>query len=155
MSRLSVSDAQPQCSYYDNLWKNRLKRLLELADDPEWPNLPQGEPHGIGMWLKKQRTKHKQRKLARWKIAALNAVPGFVWSVHDEQWDVQVKHLDTFKHDPAWPNLKFNHPSGLGIWLNTQCQARKEGTLSLGRQLALSSLPGFRWVTTGRDTKKS
>ncbi|HVT77889.1 MAG TPA: Helicase associated domain protein [Acidimicrobiales bacterium] len=100
--------------------------------------------YGNGGWI----TKYPER------IAAFQALPGFVWNERDAAWDEHFAQLETFvaRNGHASPDGNATVDGfGIGKWVTKQRAKIKNGALEPDRVERLHSLPG--WVDDVLDAQ--
>ena len=86
------------------------------------------------------------------RVAALEAVPGWAWVRPEAAWEENLAALRAYvgAHGRLPPKA---HPSGLGIWVHSQRQARTavgscmRAKSTPARVAALEAVPGWTWHT--------
>lgn len=104
--------------------------------------------HEIGAWANGQRALG-QRALPE-RIAALSAIPGWVWDINTAAWWARYCLLRDFarEHERMPTQREVYSQVKLGLWVENQCRAhRGQGTCRLTpeREAYLESVPGWVW----------
>ena len=141
-------------------WQERLDALRAFV--AAHGRLPlRGDAAGLGAWVNTQRNAKKatdagrkcEHKMTPARAAALEAVPGWAWEVDAETaWQERLDALHAYIGAHGRLPLK-SHPSGLGVWVNSQRQAKKatdagrkcRNKMTQERGAALESVPGWAW----------
>ena len=102
----------------------------------------------VGGWVHARRRQHLQGSLTPERVAVLEALPGWQWSVFASRWETGYGHLKRFADEvghacPAAGVVVEGY--ALGGWVRDQRRAHSAGRLSTDRVAALQSLPGWRW----------
>lgn len=148
-----------------SLWE-RTYALLEIwADCNEGRLMPRGAKveHeagqvNLGEWAEQQRIARRRGVLPGDRARRLEQIPGWTWDKSDARWQATVQMLTTFlaEHGTVVENAtggsRFEGMKDaetprrdLGVWMATQRQAYRLGTLSSDQVAALAALPGWRW----------
>ncbi|MDX5929436.1 helicase associated domain-containing protein [Acidiphilium acidophilum] len=89
------------------------------------------------------------------RIAALEAIPGWTWSVFSARWDDGIIALRAFVEREGHANIHSKHfePDGfkLGNWLGSRRYEYRQGVLSAERIAALEAIPGWTWDAVGSE----
>ncbi len=131
-----------------SMWDERYGELRHFNEEYGHCNVPHDSPEysQLAIWAYSQRTKKKQGKLSRERIARLDAL-GWVWDPYDAAWEEMFEALQDYisKHGhcnvpTAWPD----NPQ-LANWVHQGQRSRKKhGKLSPERIARLDAL-GFVW----------
>jgi len=100
----------------------------------------------LGRWVIKQRQLKKQGSLRADRIGRLEA-QAFVWNTLEEAWEQGFAALLKFKKREGDCLVPQGHTEGdfhLGVWVHTQRQNRRKGSLSTER-IARLDAEGFVW----------
>jgi hypothetical protein len=101
----------------------------------------------LGRWVTKQQASHRAGRLTGSRVDRLEALPGWCWSRHAQQWEDYFALLERFVAREGHALVPQDHEDQekLGIWVSTQRSTYKEGRLS-GEQIERSeALPGWSW----------
>ena len=109
----------------------------------------------LGIWIKKQRVKYKNKTLSQDRIEKLEMI-GMIWNPYDRQWDTMYQLAEVyyktngnllipqgFKTTNGIDNDENGLP--LGIWISAQRQKYKKGTLPQDRIEKLETI-GMVWT---------
>lgn len=120
-------------------WQIMFERLVEYrATEADWPSATEGK---LGAWCNTQRIARKRGTLTEERISRLEEI-GFEWEQHDSRWMQRFQELDAYyERHASWPK---RNDGELGVWCNTQRQARKNGQLTKERIRRLDRI-GFVW----------
>lgn len=154
-SRIPVLEGLPGW-YWDPLaarWDQYLVELKEFLAESggEYPR-PTGEDSkvkGLGTWVTTQRAKYAKGTMPDDRVEALEALPGWQWTVRnfDELWETRFASLKKWlsDHDGAYPSQKSSDPDEirLATWLRNQIGRRQQ--LTAQRIQKLKDLPEWRW----------
>ncbi|MFC1661742.1 helicase associated domain-containing protein, partial [Gemmatimonadota bacterium] len=103
----------------------------------------------LGGWVTGQRTEYRKGKLSPERVAALEAVPGWIWDAREDFFWKGLKKLTQFcsQEGHAMVPAKHVEPDGftLGSWVSVRRAEYRQGKLSPGRVAALEALPGWLW----------
>lgn len=99
----------------------------------------------LGNWVSIQRS--QKSSLSKERLMRLEALPGWVWSEIEEQWEQGFRHLKEYLKQKGYCRITktFRTADGfrLGGWVNRQ-QTRKD-SLTTERKTSLEALPGWVW----------
>jgi uncharacterized membrane protein len=147
--RKTVLEAIPGWVWKSHKVKNRFSWEEQLAALREHVRthgrFPKRRHERLGLWVYTQR-KNKNALTAE-KQAALEAIPGWVWTKHffinKYTWEEQLAALREYAvvHN-ALPRQVHRR---LGAWMGTQRQNYKKHKLSVERVNALQSVPLWKW----------
>jgi superfamily II DNA or RNA helicase len=121
----------------------------------------EGGEFRLGGWVNSMRTNFKTggtRSLSPERVAALEAVPGWVWDVREADFQeglaalrafvdregharVPAKHIESFEGGEFW----------LGRWVNSRRSNFRDGRLSPERIAAIEAVPGWIWNVSDAD----
>jgi superfamily II DNA or RNA helicase len=97
-------------------------------------------------WVNTQRSLFATGGLSQERIDSLNAVPGWIWSIQDEQWEFAIDLLSGFIHREGHSQVPQQHIESdfkLGLWASN-LRARYPNLIP-DRIEFLESLPGWSW----------
>jgi hypothetical protein len=101
--------------------------------------------YALGVWVGAQR--RNRGKLTLKQIAKLESLPGWVWAVHEIQWEEGFGYLEAFAQSEGHARVsgRFKTPDGyaLGAWVGAQ-RGKKE-KLTPEQMTKLEALPGWVW----------
>lgn len=100
----------------------------------------------LASWVLTQRMNHQQGTLSALRANRLSLLPGWVWSVHDYQWQHATDLLRNFvkrEGHTAVPQKHVEDGFKLGLWLTNVRQRRHK--ISDSKIFELESLPGWTW----------
>ena len=125
-----------------------------------WVRPVDGSKWKIGIWVDKQRAARKNGKLSEDRAQMLETVPGWIWedermknAAQKQPWPEWLEVLREYVAVegclPNWSTTWIRPADGqkwkIGIWINSQRQARKKGKLSEDRVRELETIPGWIW----------
>jgi hypothetical protein len=100
----------------------------------------------LASWVGTQRSTYATGQLSKSRIALLEQIPTWIWSVHDDQWIVAIEALQSFikrEGHALVPQKHVEEDFNLGLWASN-LRARKH-LLSLDRIDFLNSIEGWSW----------
>jgi len=109
------------------------------------------EPDGfwLGKWTSHRRAEYRKGKLSSEHQAALEAVPGWVWDPHQDQFRQGLESLRRFQARKGHVRVRADQvePDGfkLGIWVRNKRKDFRKGKLSPERIVALEGISGWSW----------
>ena len=135
---------------FEEAWQQGYKAFVaynkEFLDTPV-PARAEYHGYNLGTWVRSQRVAKNNETLSPEKIKRLEEA-GFVWDARQEAWEQGYRAFLSYKKEfpdvPVPIKAKF-HDFNLGIWVNTQRQLKKNGTLSAERIKRLEE-SGFVWA---------
>jgi len=99
----------------------------------------------LGQWANTQRKNKEFMSVER--SERLEALPGWVLSVHNSNWEERFSHLKQYaeEHGNCLVEMKYKTEDGiaLGQWANTQ--RKNKEFMSVERSERLEALPGWVW----------
>jgi superfamily II DNA or RNA helicase len=110
----------------------------------------------LGSWVATQQRLYRAERLTASRAARLEALPGWVWARHPQQWENYFALLERFVAREGHARVLNSHVEGrkkLGIWVSTQRHAYKQGRLSEGRIARLEAVPGWSWDARQRPKR--
>lgn len=126
-------------------WYGRLAEFAEREGHCLIPGKYQTQDgYRLGQWVIVQRTARSELPADRGE--RLEAVNGWVWNVHEAEWDARLNELKTYKSEHGHVDVPIKLESGFGIWVSVQRRSKKIASLSPDRKIKLDEL-GFIWDT--------
>ena len=131
----------------DEAWEEMFRQLEEFQMEQGHCNVPQQyENPKLGWWVNTQRTAKAEGQLVPERKRRLEEL-GFVWSKSCvDAWEEMFRQLEEFKEAHGHCNVpsRYEKNPKLGVWVNTQRQAKAEGKMAPERERRLEDL-GFVW----------
>ena len=131
-------------------WEVGFEHLVKYVGETGTARVPAQcifDGYKLGQWVTTQRT--NWASLPKERTDLLAALPGWVVSVSDAQWEEGLGYLQAYanEHGHARPPQKYATPGGfrLGVWASTQRRAFASDRLSESRFNRLNALPGWEW----------
>ena len=104
---------------------------------------------GLGSWVGGRRKSYSNGKLSADRVAALEALPGWTWSVLEDAWSQGMNALRHYVATHGHARVPHRHKTAdgfvLGVWISVRRREHSNGTLSPERIAALEALPGWTW----------
>ena len=134
---------------------DRLGRYVERHSNASVPNdYVDEDGFKLGDWVQNRRKGYKRGHLAASHIAALEAVPGWGWSLKDDAWEKGYERLQRFavQHGHARIPSQYQDVDGyrLGSWVSNQRYKYSIGRLAADRIARLEQVDGWTWGTSRR-----
>jgi len=132
-------------------WEENLKRLRLFAERTGGERIsPSYAEDGInlGTWVVKQRSDYARGKLPEENVRRLEAIPGWVWSPRDADWERAFALLRRFVEHVGHARVPAQHREdgySLGGWVRVQRNRYATGKLSPERRDRLEALPDWVW----------
>ena len=135
----------------DDVFAANCAALQQIKDARGEVNLSTRDPDParkvLAIWLSKQRTAKKNKKLSAERITRLEAL-GVIWDQLAAAFDAHCAALQEIKDAGGDVNVSEHGPDParkrLGQWLSRRRQAKRKGTLSAERIIRLEAL-GVWW----------
>ncbi|WP_063905947.1 DEAD/DEAH box helicase [Nocardia kruczakiae] len=130
-------------------WDVWIGLMNEFVADHGHANVP--FPYSVGeynlrSWVATQRGLFRQGRLSERRIRELEALPGWLWGVLEDNWQQNYNALKRFAERTGHSRITQRHKENglnLGTWVAVQRRNRKE--LSPERVALLEDLPGWSW----------
>ena len=135
-------------------WHSSYEALLRYVSRTGTSEVPQDHLEGevgLGVWVNKQRGRHKRGVLETDRQSLLNSLPGWTWSPSDSHQELMFDALHLFMSREGHANISSTHLEGdvkLGQWLANARGRRRRGNLGPGLESRLSAISGFNWETS-------
>ena len=98
----------------------------------------------LGIWVSKQRDRHKKNRVLAHQIVLLESLPGWSWDPLDETWSDYWERCS--KLPSTNPMIKRGSiPKDLLDWMKDQRERFQIGKLSAKRIKLMETLPGWLW----------
>ena len=136
-------------SSYDEQFAKTLALLTEFV--VENGRIPTGSTvfkgTRIGGWMLQQRTRYRNGKMSSWRVARLEAVPGWEWHAKDTfpQKVMLLKEYMLLRGGVPKVNV-FYKGYNIGKWASQQQSSYQRGEMVRRRVRALEAIPGWRWT---------
>ena len=105
--------------------------------------------YNLRSWVATQRGLYKRRALSKERVGELEALPGWVWDIREDNWSRHYRGLKRFAkregHARA-PQRYVEDGLKLGQWVAVQRISREE--IPPARKALLEALPGWSWNPT-------
>jgi superfamily II DNA or RNA helicase len=135
-------------------WQEGFRRLVDYVErqgDARVPVSYTVDGYRLGQWVNMQRDRHSQASLDDERRARLEALPGWVWSHLDAQWEQGFGRLLAYVEahgDARVPHSFKADGYDLGNWVSIQRGRYAKGTLDPDRRQRLEELPTWTWTAT-------
>ncbi len=136
------------------LGTERYAALESFAIREGHAKVPDGFVEGgvtLGTWVARQRTAYRHKRLSKERIARLEALPGWLWSKRDRQWEEMFALLQRYVERDGHARVPRDHVEGgaqLGEWVKTNrdaYQGKRGKRITPDRIARLESLRGWNW----------
>jgi hypothetical protein len=129
---------------------SHLKRFVKREGHALVPNVHrEKDGYRLGAWVGAQRDQCAKGRLASDRVARLEALPGWIWDVHEEKWEEGFSYLERFVKRQGHARVPATHKAAdgyrLGVWVSYQRTAYANGRLAANRIARLEALPGWIW----------
>jgi len=132
-------------------WSEGLTHLRSYLDEHATTAVDTRTVHegfALGAWVARRRSNYHQGTLSPTRIAALEALPGWVWTRTEDRWPPGLKALRSYitKHGTAAvPADTLHRRYPLGRWVAARRAQYQRGTLPPEQITTLQDLPGWVW----------
>ena len=132
-------------------WQNSYEALLKYVSRTGTSEVPQDHLEGeigLGVWVNKQRGRHKRGVLETDRQTLLNSLPGWTWSPWDTREESMFAALHSFMSREGHAEVSASYLEGdvkLGQWIANVRARRRRGNLDPGVETQLSAIPSFNW----------
>jgi hypothetical protein len=128
---------------------SHLKRFVKREGHALVPNVHrEKDGYRLGAWVGAQRDQCAKGRLASDRVARLEALPGWIWDVHEEKWEEGFSYLERFVKRQGHARVAVSHAENgyrLGQWVGVQRNTYAKGQLAPDRIARLEALPGWSW----------
>ncbi|MCP4680314.1 MAG: hypothetical protein GY854_33455 [Deltaproteobacteria bacterium] len=127
------------------IWEDRYESLLKYVEREGHARVSRlYKKDSLGQWVYDQRK--AKEKLSKERKAALERLPGWIWSANQKTWKdgygILLEYVKREGHARV-PKRYKEDGYGIGQWVSDQRKAREK--LSVDRKAALERLPGWAW----------
>jgi superfamily II DNA or RNA helicase len=125
-----------------------LERFAGREGHTRVPALHTESSFNLGFWITIQRMRKRQGALGARRMGLLEALPGWQWDPHDEQWDEGYERLVALvgrRGHAAVPAKYQEEGFRLGGWVSKQRDLYLKGQMADDRAQRLEALPGWIW----------
>lgn len=131
-----------------NFWFGLLEAFVEREGHSKAPkDYKTADGYQIGYWVATQRAFNSSQKLSKDRKLKLEALKGWTWEPHAEQWNEGYEKLKRYSkangHCLVPITFKNDDEFRLGQWVSVQRGSRAKGTLPADRKNLLETLPGW------------
>ncbi|MHB1710862.1 MAG: DEAD/DEAH box helicase [Acidimicrobiales bacterium] len=137
---------------YEAGWEEGFRCLVQYAAEHGDARPPQkhadSSGFNLGTWVTVRRRMGANGKLDAAKVAALEALPGWVWDSRQPNREAGYQHLLRFIEREGHPQVPAMHVEGgfrLGQWVYNAQARHKRGRLPDEQARRLEALPGWTW----------
>lgn len=125
-------------------WYGKLVSFVERERHCQVPrNYQTTDGYRLGLWAKNQRTSRNDLSPARKE--RLEAVPGWAWDIHAEQWELGLRNLVEFINRETHSQVPVNYRTTDGYRLGQWAAVQRSSDLSQVRKDRLDAVPGWVW----------
>jgi superfamily II DNA or RNA helicase len=113
----------------------------------------------LGQWVSNQRAAYRRGRLPPLKITRLEALSGWSWNTHKDDWEEGFAHLEKFVNSEGnalVPN-RYKDPDDdfhLGQWVISQRRTYLRGAMTPERGARLLTQHGWAWDAVGASWEK-
>ena len=151
--QISLLNELPDWSWapMQDAWHNIYEVLLKYVKRTGTSEVPQDHVEdevSLGVWVNKQRGRHRRGVLETDRQTLLDSLPGWTWSPSDSRNESMFEAFSSFISREKHPNVPATHIEGefkLGQWLTNARNRHRLGNIHPDLELRLSSIQGFDW----------
>ena len=141
--------------FIDSGWEDQYNELAVYGTKHGNLSVPSNST-GLRNWVSSQRTSKRKGELPKERVQLLDKI-GFDWNPPmsppprkntDGDWLLRYEELGKYKEEHGHTNVPQDWATGLGRWVSTQRQSRKNGKLSKERVRLLDAI-GIEWAAKG------
>jgi superfamily II DNA or RNA helicase len=131
----------------DFIWDQKSAVMKKFVDREGHARVPKGHIEDgvkLGAWVAEQRA--ERCSLSPERVAQLEALPGWSWTLSQDIWDERYELLGKFADREGHARVPQNYVedgANLGKWVGVQRQKRDK--LTAERRARLDSVPGWSW----------
>ena len=134
-------------------FEDGLERLKQFVAREGHARVPQrhknADGFALGTWVGSRRKYYKKSELSPERIAALEAVPGWVWDPFEYDFQNGLERLKQFIAREGHARVPLRHKDAVGFalgqWVTNRRMEYKKGNLLPERIAALEAVPGWVW----------
>lgn len=134
-------------------WEESFAGAMEFAAEHGHMRVPRGYRTSLGIdlhtWIGHQRQLYRNGQLLAERVERLEGLAGWTWNARDSDWMRCLAAVHTFsaEHGHTAPGHRYRTADGiaLGIWLQNQRNAFREGSMPAERVALLEAVPGWTW----------
>lgn len=122
--------------------------LAQPRGDTEAGDGPAAMPGVLRAWVAEQRARYAEGTLDPTRRTRLQALDGWVWSVHEDSWERHFNALCGFVAREGHARVPTGHEENglpLSAWVIRHRQDHKSGKVRADRAERLQQLPGWAW----------
>jgi hypothetical protein len=139
-------------SHLGATWNKAYKKLLDFAGKQGHLRVPEtlavdGVP--LSKWKSNQISRYRNKTLSHEKIRFLERIPGWSWSIVDENWERHYKAFLAFVSREGHTRVPDDHleaDCALGVWVQAQRRSFSQGALEAKQIDLLEKLPAWQWT---------
>lgn len=158
VERARMLEALPGWSWtaFADTWESKLAVLVKYVKREGHCTVPDSwveDDVPLGRWVGSLRRSYGAGVLAAQRIEALEALPGWLWSVHDKSWADAIQKMNAFYAREGHARVGKRHIEDgfkLGLWLDRNKKARRAGTLPDDRARELDRFPQWHLTKSER-----
>jgi superfamily II DNA or RNA helicase len=142
---------------FSDVWSSNLEALRTYVEREGNARVPPEHVEGgvrLGQWVAALRTKSRRSRLSPERAAQLDAIAGWTWAPHDDDWSANVSafrasvsHAGPKPQTPA----EVDDAERLNRWVVRRRGEYKKGRLEAARIAELEAIPGWSWDPVGDD----
>jgi len=138
---------------------NRLNNYVSVYKTAKVPvNFKDTDGYTLGTWCGHRRQEYKNGILTKDKIKELNLVPGWVWDLNEDQYQMGLRAVKNYvtEYRNTVPSFQFKDVDGfpVGTWIGTKRQNYKKGKLTKQIIKDLEAIPEWIWDKSYDQHKK-
>lgn len=127
------------------IWEDKFNKLIAYKAEHGNLNCPSNNVDGLCSWMGIQRNAEKNGELSLVRIKRLDDI-GFKWNHLEQAWEDRINELLAYKAEYGDLNIPRKYHNRLGVWVDSQRKALRNGNLPLEKENRLDEI-GFAWNT--------